>query len=99
MLYKGKTMETLRNRIYVKLVSNKKGHLKWTSKPSYMSQNIFDNDLVAIHKNKVTLTLNKPAYIGMCITELSKVLMSEFYYDHNKNKYGCIHWNVYYGIK
>ena len=81
-------METLRNRIYVKLVSNKKDHLKWTSKPSYMSQNIFDNDLVAIHKNKVTLTLNKPGYIGMCITELSKVLMSEFYYDHNKNKYG-----------
>ena len=28
------------------------------------------------------------AYIGMCITELSKVLMSEFYYDQNKNKYG-----------
>ena len=28
------------------------------------------------------------AYTGMCITELSKVLMSEFYYDQNKNKYG-----------
>ena len=39
--------------------------LKWISKPSYMSHKIFDNDLVAIRKNKVTLTLNKPAYIGM----------------------------------
>ena len=36
---------------------------------------IFDNDLVAIRKNKVTLTLNKPAYIWMCSLELSKVLM------------------------
>ena len=36
-----------------------------------MSHKIFDNDLVAIRKNKVTLTLNKPAYIGMCILELS----------------------------
>ena len=33
----GKTMENLRNRIYVKLVSNKKDYLKWTAKPSYMS--------------------------------------------------------------
>ena len=63
----GKTMENFRNRIDVKLVSNKKDYLKWASKPSYMSHKIFDNDLVAIRKNKVTLTLNKPAYIGMCI--------------------------------
>ena len=53
-----------------------------------MSHKIFDNDLVAIRKNKVTLTLNKPAYIGMCILELSKVLMYEFHYDYIKNKYG-----------
>ena len=71
----GKTMENLRNRIDVKLVSNKKCYLKWTSKPSNMSHKIFNNDLIAISKNKVTLTLNKPEYIGMCILELSKVLM------------------------
>ena len=81
-------MENLRNRIDVKLVSNKKDYLKWTSKPSYMSHKIFDNDLVAISKNKVTLTLNKPAYIGMCILKISKALMYEFHYDHIKNKYG-----------
>ena len=49
----GKTMENLRNRIYVKLVSNKNGYLKWTPKPRYMSHKRFDNDLVAIQKNKV----------------------------------------------
>ena len=53
-----------------------------------MSHKIFDNDLVAIRKNKVTLTLNKPAYIGMCILELSKVLMYKFHYDYIKRKYG-----------
>ena len=61
-------MENLRNKIDVKLVSNQKDYMKWTSKPSYMSQNIFDNDSVAIRKNKVTLTLNKP------VLDLSKVL-------------------------
>ena len=53
-----------------------------------MSHKIFDNDLVAIRKNKVSLMLNNPAYIGMCILELSKVLMYEFHYDYIKNKYG-----------
>ena len=40
-----------------------------------MSQKVFDNDLVAIRKNKSTLTLNKLAYVGMCLLDLSKVLM------------------------
>ena len=53
-----------------------------------MSHKIFENDLVAIRKNKVTLTLNKPAYNGMCILELRKKLMYRFYYDYIKNKYG-----------
>ena len=33
-----KTMEHLRNRIGVRLVSNKKDHLKSTSKPTHISQ-------------------------------------------------------------
>ena len=53
-----------------------------------MSHKIFDNDLVAMRKSKVTLTLNKPAYVGMCILDLSKVLVYEFHYDYIKQKYG-----------
>ena len=68
-------MENLRNRIDVKLVSNEKDSLKWTFKPSYMSQKTFGNDLIAIRKSKVTLTLNKPACIRMCTLEPSKELM------------------------
>ena len=71
----GKTMENVRNRIDLTLVSNEKDYLKWTSKPRYMSHKIFEINLVAIRKNKVTLTLNKPAYIRICILELSKFLM------------------------
>ena len=59
----------------VRVVGEKKDYLKWTSKPSYISQKIFDSGLLAIHKSQVTLTLNKPAYVGMCILDLSKVLM------------------------
>ena len=52
-----------------------------------MSQKIFENNLVAIRKSKVALTLNKPAYAGMCILDLSKVLMYEFQYDYIENRY------------
>ena len=38
----------------------------------------------------MTLTLNKPAYIEMCILELNKLLMYEFHYDYIKNKCGKI---------
>ena len=50
----GKTMKNLRNRINVKLLSNEKGYMKQKSKPRYMSQKIFDNDLFAICKSKDT---------------------------------------------
>ena len=80
-------MEHFGNRINIRLVKNEKDYLKWTSKPSYMSHKIFLNNLVAICKNKVTLMLKKLAYMGMCIQELSKVLMYYIDYDYIKNKY------------
>ena len=71
---KKKKMENLTNRISVKLVNNEKYYLKCASNPSYISHKIFDNNLVAIHKCKLALKLNRPVYTGMCILELSKVL-------------------------
>ena len=69
-------MESLGNRTEVRLVGNEKDYLIWTSKHSYISQKMFDNNLIAISKKKVTITLNKPAYAGMCISDWSKVLYS-----------------------
>ena len=84
----GKTMENLRNIINVKRQNNEKYCLKCTSRPSYTSYKISENNLVAISKSKLALKLNEPAYIGMCILELGKVLMYDFHYDYiNKNKY------------
>ena len=60
-------MENLRNRINVKLLNNEKDYSTFTSKPSYLSHEIFDNNLVTPGKNKVSLKINKPAYIRMYI--------------------------------
>ena len=78
----GQTMEHWRQRIDVRPVNNKKDYLKWTSQPGFITQKIFDNNLVVIHKIKTLLTLNKPAYVEICIVELrNKVLMYEFSYE------------------
>ena len=84
----GKTMENLRKRQDIKLVTDKGKLTKWASRPSYISSKIFNEDLVAVHKTKTTLTLNRPAYVGMCILDLSKTLMYDFHYNYIKSKYG-----------
>ena len=84
----GKTMENLRKRVDVRLVTNEKKLLKLTSKPTYVSTKIFNENLVAVHKIKEALTLNRPAYVGMCILDLSKTLMYDFHYNYIKKKYG-----------
>ena len=61
---------------------------KLTSKPTYVSSKIFNENLMAVHKVKETLTLNRPAYLGMCILDLSKTLMYDFHHNYMKKKYG-----------
>ena len=85
----GKTMENLRKRVDVRLITNEKKLLKMVSKPTYVSSKIFNENLVAVHKIKETLTLNRPAYVGMCILDLSKTLMYNFHYNYIKEKYGA----------
>ena len=81
-------MENIRKRVDVRLVTDEKKLLKITSKPTYVSSKIFNKNLVAVHKIKETLTLNRPAYVGMCILDLSKTLMYDFHYNYMKSKYG-----------
>ena len=84
----GKTMENIRKRVDVRLVTDENKLLKMAAKPTYVSSKIFNKNLVAVHKIKETLTLNRPAYVGMCILDLSKTLMYDFHYNYIKQKYG-----------
>ena len=71
MQYMEKKMENLRNRTDVKTFKQRTGPSKMGIKTKLHVKKLFDNDLVAIHKSKVTF--NKPAYVGMSIVDLSKV--------------------------
>ena len=82
----GKTMGNLR-KINVRLVNNAEDYIKYASKPSFVSQKIFNKKFVAIAEIKSVLTLNKPVYVGFSILDLSKLLMYEFHYKYIKRKY------------
>ena len=84
----GKTMENIRKRVNVKLVTNENALNKLAKKPNYKEVNIFHENLIAVHVEKTTVKLNKPIYLGMSILDLSKTLMYKFHYDYIKPKYG-----------
>ena len=84
----GKTMENIRNRSVIKLVTDKIKAEKLAAKPNFKHCNIFNEDLIAIHMKKTILTFDKPVYLGMCILDLSKTLMYDFHYNYIKKKYG-----------
>ena len=53
----GRTMKDLRKRINVRLVSNEKDFLKYTSRPTCVTHKIFDKDYAAIHETKLVLSI------------------------------------------
>ena len=85
----GKTMENLRKRINVRLVNNKKGLLKYTSRPTYVTQKLFDEDYAVIHEIKPVLILNKPVYIGFTVLDSSKWMMYDFHYNFIKKNFNA----------
>ena len=83
----GKICENLRKRVDVRLVTDQNKLSKLASKPTYVKSKIFTEDLVAFHKIKETLKLDRPDYVGMCILDLSKTLMYDFHYNYIKKRY------------
>ena len=86
----GKTMENLRKRSNIKLITNQEHLNKLTRQPTYVSSKIFDENLVGVQKKKVRLVLDKPSYVGFSILELSKTLMYDFHYNYIRKKYPVV---------
>ena len=84
----GKTMENLRKRSNIQLVTNPERMERLAARPTYISHKIFHENLVAVNSKQTKLLLNKPSYVGMCILELSKLVMYNFHYNYILPKYG-----------
>ena len=77
----GQTMENIRKRVDVRLVTDEQKLSKLAAKPTFVNSKFFNENLVAVHKIKEKLTLDRPTDVWMCILDLSKILMYNF--DHN----------------
>ena len=91
----GKTMEDVRRRVDIKLITEPSKFTKHASKVSYKRSVVFVNDepkeeyLVGLEAQRTNVKLNKPIYTGFTVLELSKLHMYEFHFNHMMKKYGA----------
>ena len=83
----GKTMENMRKIIKIRVVKNCKDFIRYTSRPKCVNCKVFENNLAAIHEKKISLTLNKPIYVGFIILEIRKWEMYNCHYNFMIRKF------------
>ena len=84
----GKTLENMRSRVDIRLITSDKVAQKLAAKPNYDRSTIFDENPIAVHTKKTKLYFNKRVYLGMSILDLNKSLMYDFHYNYIETKYG-----------
>jgi hypothetical protein len=84
----GKTMENMRQRINLRLVTSADRAKYFTSRSIFQNFNIINENLTAIKSLKPEVKMIKPMYIGMCILDLSKLHMYNFHYNIIRERYG-----------
>ncbi|GBN38833.1 hypothetical protein AVEN_265114-1 [Araneus ventricosus] len=83
----GKTIENLRNRVNIDLVTKGKLDKKLVASPTFESFQIITEDLVSIQRQKTSLFLNRPIFVGFSILDISKILMNDFHFNFIKKTY------------
>lgn len=87
----GKTMENLRLRSDIRLVNKWDGRVgarRLIAMPNFKNCKLFDENLTSIELHKTHILMDKPIVVGMCVLDISKVLMYKFLYNYLKPKYG-----------
>lgn len=101
----GKTMECVRHRSDIRLVTSEKQAKKLICKPNFKNFITLSDNLVSVEMNRVRIKFDKPIYIGQAILDLSKTLLYSYHYEmveqykHNLTKCYCDTDSVVYHIK
>ncbi|XP_072375164.1 uncharacterized protein [Diabrotica undecimpunctata] len=87
----GKTMESVRKRVDIKLLTlweGRYGAEARISSPLFKNATIFSENLVAVEMRRSEIWLDKPIYIGMCILDLAKTTIYDFQYGYLASRFG-----------
>ena len=82
-----KTIKNVRKHIDINLVTMKKEEIIQYLNQIIIQQ-IFSENLLAAEIKKQQILMNKPAYLGLSILEISKIIAYKFWYDYVKPQYG-----------
>ena len=83
----GKTMENLRQRRKIEIISSREVLRKRVAQPSFADFKIINEELILVERKKTSLKLNRPISTGFCVLDISKILMFDFHYNHIKKLY------------
>ena len=78
----GKMIENVRKRRDIKLIVTEENRKKLVSEPNYESCTTFSEHLMAIEMRKTRVLMDKPILVGLAISDKSKELMYEFWYEY-----------------
>ena len=78
----GKTIENVFNRQDIELVHDVDRYIKLVEKSSFKYAVEFDNDLLAVHKTRGNVKLDKFNYIVFVILDKAKLYMYKAIYDY-----------------
>ena len=85
----GKTIENVYNRQDVELVNDVDRCVKLLTNVSFKYAVEFDDDLVAVHKIRGNVKLDKFNYIGFVILEEAKLFMYKAIYEYFEKMLTC----------
>ena len=74
-------MENVRKHCDFETVNTPERFQKLANKPLFKHRHIINEDLAIVEKDKHTVELSKPIYMGMSILDYSKIHMYSFYYQ------------------
>lgn len=83
----GKTMESVRKRIDIELVSCDKRLQKLINMSTFKNYTYYSKNLAAITLERKVIKFDKPIYIGFSVLDISKTLMYNYHYNVIKSHY------------
>ncbi|XP_050513029.1 uncharacterized protein LOC126888699 [Diabrotica virgifera virgifera] len=87
----GKTMENVRKRVDIKLLTEWEGRYgadARISSPLFKNATIFNENLVAVEMHRAVIWLDKPIYVGMSILDLAKTTIYDFHFGYLGRRFG-----------
>src|SRR6266550_465384 len=85
----GKSLQNNRKHRQVQICLKPERAAVYAGRPSVVSFNIINPNLVLIQNLKEEVLLDRPIYTGSSVLDLSKLIMYNFHYDYVVPKYGA----------